>query len=333
MVRSVSVIYKDRDASLDPIRDKTIAILGYGSQGRAWALNMRDSGVNVVVGLERQGASFKQALVDGFEPLQTREAVSKADIVVFLVPDMIQKSLWQNSVKPYMKRGADLVFAHGFNIHYRQIEPPGDSDVYMIAPKSPGPILRRLFTEGRGVPALVAVYQDVSGKALEKALAIAKAIGCTRAGVILSTFKEETETDLFGEQTVLVGGIVALIQSAFDILIEEGYQPEVAYFEVVNELKLIVDLVYERGLTGMLQAVSETARYGGLTVGRRIIDEHVRENMRKALERIKSGEFAKDWVDEYSRGAPTLRRLLEEIEESQIERVGREVRKLVFSEK
>ncbi|MEM4865209.1 MAG: ketol-acid reductoisomerase, partial [Acidilobaceae archaeon] len=232
---------------------------------------------------------------------------------------------------PNMKRGADLVFAHGFNIHYKLIEPTEDSDVYMVAPKSPGPIVRKTFLEGRGVPALVAVYQNVSGRALDKALAIAKAIGCTRAGAIVSSFKEETETDLFGEQTVLVGGIVELLRTAFDILVKEGYQPEVAYFEVVNELKLIVDLIYERGLTGMLQAVSETAKYGGLTVGKRVIDDHVRTNMLKALERVKSGEFAKEWVDEYSKGAPTLRKLLEEISNSEIERVGREVRKLIFS--
>ncbi|MEM4507658.1 MAG: ketol-acid reductoisomerase [Acidilobaceae archaeon] len=324
-------IYRDQDVSLETIKNKRVAILGYGSQGRAWALNMRDSGIEVVIGLERKGASYNQAVEDGFKPLHTAEAVRSADIIIFLIPDMVQRDVWLNSVKPNMKRGADLVFAHGFNIHYKLIEPTEDSDVYMVAPKSPGPIVRKTFLEGRGVPALVAVYQNVSGRALDKALAIAKAIGCTRAGAIVSSFKEETETDLFGEQTVLVGGIAELLRTAFDILVKEGYQPEVAYFEVVNELKLIVDLIYERGLTGMLQAVSETAKYGGLTVGKRVIDDHVRTNMLKALERVKSGEFAKEWVDEYSKGAPTLRKLLEEISNSEIERVGREVRKLIFS--
>ncbi|MEM1927543.1 MAG: ketol-acid reductoisomerase [Acidilobaceae archaeon] len=324
-------IFRDPDVSLEPLKGKTIAVLGYGSQGRAWALNMRDSGLNVVIGLERRGASFKQALEDGFQPLSTREAVEIAEILVILVPDMVQRELWHNSIKPFMKRGADLVFAHGFNIHYKLIEPPADSDVYMIAPKAPGPLVRKSFLEKRGVPALVAVHQDVSGNALLKALAIAKAIGCTRAGVIISSFKEETETDLFGEQTVLVGGIVELLRTAFDILVKEGYQPEVAYFEVVNELKLIVDLIYERGLEGMLQAVSETARYGGLTVGKTVIDEHVRVNMLRALERIRTGEFAREWIEEYSRGSPNLKKLLEEISASEIERVGRDVRRLIFS--
>lgn len=323
-------IYKDSDITLDILKGKTIAILGYGSQGRAWALNMRDSGLNVIVGLERKGASYKQAEEDGFKPLATKDAVSMADIIVFLVPDMIQRDLWLKSVKPYMRDKADLVFAHGFNIHYKLIVPPSDSDVYMIAPKAPGPMVRRAFIEKKGVPALVAIHQDVTGRALDKALAIAKALGCARAGVILSSFKEETETDLFGEQTVLVGGIVELLRSAFEILIEEGYQPEVAYFEVVNELKLIVDLIYEKGLAGMLQSVSETARYGGLTVGRKIIDEHVRSNMKMALERIKNGDFAKEWVEEYSRGCPTLSKLMNEIMESRIEKVGNEVRRMIF---
>ena len=323
-------IYKDEDASLEPIKDKVIAILGYGSQGRAWALNLRDSGLNVVVGLERQGESWRRALSDGFKPLHTRDAVRIADIIVFLVPDMVQRSLWLNSVKPYMKKGADLVFAHGFNIHFKLIEPPNDSDVYMVAPKAPGPMVRRSFEMGYGVPALVAVHQNVSGYALQKALAIAKGLGCTRAGVIESTFKEETETDLFGEQVVLVGGITELIKVAFDTLVKNGYQPEVAYFEVLNELKLIVDLIYEGGLVHMLKSVSDTAKYGGITVGKYIIDESVRKKMEKVLERIKNGEFAKEWLNEYERGMPTVHKELKELEESLLEKVGKEIRKMIF---
>nr|4XDZ_A Chain A, Ketol-acid reductoisomerase [Ignisphaera aggregans DSM 17230]4XDZ_B Chain B, Ketol-acid reductoisomerase [Ignisphaera aggregans DSM 17230]4XEH_A Chain A, Ketol-acid reductoisomerase [Ignisphaera aggregans DSM 17230] len=323
-------IYKDEDISLEPIKNKTIAILGYGSQGRAWALNLRDSGLNVVVGLERQGDSWRRAIDDGFKPMYTKDAVAIADIIVFLVPDMVQKSLWLNSVKDFMKKGADLVFAHGFNIHFKIIEPPKDSDVYMIAPKSPGPIVRRSYEMGGGVPALVAVYQNVSGEALQKALAIAKGIGCARAGVIESTFKEETETDLFGEQVILVGGIMELIKASFETLVEEGYQPEVAYFETVNELKLIVDLIYEKGLTGMLRAVSDTAKYGGITVGKFIIDKSVRDKMKIVLERIRSGEFAREWIKEYERGMPTVFKELSELEGSTIETVGRKLREMMF---
>jgi ketol-acid reductoisomerase len=323
-------IYRDEDADLSYIKNKVIAILGYGSQGRAWALNLRDSGLNVVVALERRGNSWKRAEEDGFKPMSTKEAVSNADTIVFLVPDMVQKSLWLNSVKPHMRRGADLVFAHGFNVHFKLIEPPSDSDVYMIAPKAPGPIVRRSFESGCGVPALVAVHQDVSGYAKQKALAIAKGIGCTRAGVIETTFKEETETDLFGEQVILVGGIMELIKASFDTLVENGYQPEVAYFEVLNELKLIVDLIYEGGLVHMLRAVSDTAKYGGITVGRFIIDESVRKKMERVLGRVKSGEFAKEWLEEYEKGMPTVQKELKSIEESLLEQVGREIRKLIF---
>lgn len=322
-------IYRDEDVELKPIEYKTVAVLGYGSQGRAWALNLRDSKLNVIVGLERQGESWRRAVEDGFNPLYTREAVAKADIVVFLVPDMVQKSLWLNSVKPYMRRGTDMVFAHGFNIHYRVIEPPPDSDVYMVAPKAPGPMVRRAFLAGGGVPALVAVYQNASGSALQKALAIAKGIGCSRAGIIETTFKEETETDLFGEQVILVGGITELIKSSFETLIEEGYQPEVAYFEVVNELKLIVDLIYEGGLLGMLKAVSDTAKYGGMTVGRYVIGEDVKSRMRKVLDRIRSGEFAREWIYEYERGMPTVTREMKELENSIIETIGRRIRELI----
>lgn len=320
-------IYRDEDSSLEMLKDKVVVILGYGSQGRAWALNLRDSGLNVIVSLEYRGKSWVQAEEDGFKPLYIRDAVKNADIIVFLVPDMVQPEIWEKSVKPYMREGVDLVFAHGFNIHFKQIIPPQTSDVYMVAPKAPGPMVRRAFERGSGVPALVAVYQDVSRTALKKALAIAKGIGCTRVGVIETTFEEETETDLFGEQVILVGGVMELIKASFNTLIEEGYQPEVAYFEVVNELKLIVDLIYERGLVGMLKAVSDTAKYGGMTVGKYIIDQIVKEKMRKVLERIRSGEFAKEWIEEYRRGMPTVLKELKELQNSTLEKVGDWLRK------
>lgn len=320
-------IYRDQDASLDVMKGKVIAILGYGSQGRAWALNLRDSGLNVVVGLDYVGKSWRQAEEDGFKPAYIKDVVNNADVIVFLLPDMVQPQIWEKSVKPYMNKGADLVFAHGFNIHYKLIIPPEDSDVYMVAPKAPGPMVRRTYERGSGVPALVAIHQNVSGLALQKALAIAKGIGCTRIGVIETTFKEETETDLFGEQVILVGGIMELIKASFNTLIEEGYQPEVAYFEVVNELKLIVDLIYEKGLVGMLKAVSDTAKYGGITIGKYIIDETTRKKMQKVLERIRSGEFAKEWVEEYRRGMPTVMRELEDLQNSVLEKVGEWLRK------
>ena len=321
-------IYTDKDASLDPIKDKTIAVLGYGSQGHAWALNLRDSGLKVIVGLEREGKSWEQAKKDGFNPVHTEEAVKNADIIVFLIPDMVQRTVYLEKVKPYLRAGNDLVFAHGFNIHYRLIEPPKDVDVYMIAPKGPGPLVREYFVKGGGVPALVAVHQDYSGMALQKALAIAKGIGATRAGVIETTFKEETETDLFGEQVDLVGGITQLMRYAFQVLVEAGYQPEIAYYETINEMKMIVDLIYEKGFLGMFKAVSDTAKYGGLTSGKYVIDESVKKRMKEVLDRIRSGEFANQWIEEYGRGAPTIKQGLEELENSLEEKVGREVREI-----
>ncbi|AAK40890.1 ketol-acid reductoisomerase [Saccharolobus solfataricus] len=328
-MKCTSKIYTDNDANLDLIKGKRIAVLGYGSQGRAWAQNLRDSGLNVVVGLEREGKSWELAKSDGITPLHTKDAVKDADIIIFLVPDMVQRTLWLESVQPYMKKGADLVFAHGFNIHYKLIDPPKDSDVYMIAPKGPGPTVREYYKAGGGVPALVAVHQDVSGTALHKALAIAKGIGATRAGVIPTTFKEETETDLFGEQVILVGGIMELMRAAFETLVEEGYQPEVAYFETINELKMLVDLVYEKGISGMLKAVSDTAKYGGMTVGKFVIDESVRKRMKEALQRIKSGKFAEEWVEEYGRGMPTVVNGLSNVQNSLEEKIGNQLRDLV----
>jgi ketol-acid reductoisomerase len=328
-VKSTSKIYTDKDSNLDVIKGKRIAVLGYGSQGRAWAQNLRDSGLNVVVGLEREGKSWELAKSDGIIPLHTKDAVKDADIIIFLVPDMVQRTLWLESVQPYMKKGADLVFAHGFNIHYKLIEPPKDSDVYMIAPKGPGPTVREYYKAGGGVPALVAIQQDVSGTALQKALAIAKGIGATRAGVIPTTFKEETETDLFGEQVILVGGIMELMKAAFETLVEEGYQPEVAYFETINELKMLVDLVYEKGITGMLKAVSDTAKYGGMTVGKFVINEDVRKRMKEALQRIKSGKFAEEWVEEYGRGMPTVVNGLSQVQNSLEEKIGNQLKDLI----
>ncbi|ACP48372.1 ketol-acid reductoisomerase [Sulfolobus islandicus Y.N.15.51] len=328
-MKSTSKIYTDKDSNLDVIKGKRIAVLGYGSQGRAWAQNLRDSGLNVVVGLEREGKSWELAKSDGIIPLHTKDAVKDADIIVFLVPDMVQRTLWLESVQPYMKKGADLVFAHGFNIHYKLIEPPKDSDVYMIAPKGPGPTVREYYKAGGGVPALVAIQQDVSGTALQKALAIAKGIGATRAGVIPTTFKEETETDLFGEQVILVGGIMELMKAAFETLVEEGYQPEVAYFETINELKMLVDLVYEKGITGMVKAVSDTAKYGGMTVGKFVINEDVRKRMKEALQRIKSGKFAEEWVEEYGRGMPTVVNGLSQVQNSLEEKIGNQLKDLI----
>ena len=325
----MSKIYTDKDSSLDPIKDKKIAVLGYGSQGRAWAQNLRDSGLNVVVGLEREGKSWELVKNDGFQPLHTKDAVKDVVIIIFLVPDMVQRTLWLEHVKPYMKEGADLVFAHGFNIHFRLIEPPATSDVYMIAPKGPGPTVREYYKAGGGVPALVAIHQDISGKALQKALAIAKAIGATRAGVIQTTFKEETETDLFGEQVILVGGIMELMNTAFETLVEEGYQPEVAYFETINKLKMLVDLVYEKGITGMLKAVSDTAKYGGMTVGKFVINQDVKNRMKEVLKRIKNGKFAEEWIEEYGKGMPTVVNGLSNIQNSLEERVGNQLRELI----
>lgn len=325
-------IYRDQDASLDPLVGKTIAVIGYGSQGRAQALNLRDSGLDVIIGL-RRGRSWEEAEREGFRVYSVADAVRRSDVILILIPDMIQPEVWRSEIEPNLRRGMVVDFAHGFNIRFGLIRPPQYVDVIMVAPKAPGRKVREEFLRGRGVPALVAVENNYSGKALEYALAIAKGIGATRAGVIETTFAEETETDLIGEQTVLVGGLLELLKKGYEVLVELGYQPEVAYFEVINEAKLIMDLIYERGFTGMLESVSDTAKFGGLTVGPRVIDERVKENMRKAAERVRSGEFAREWVEEYSRGAQNLKRLLDEIRSHRAEVVGSMVRRIVFSEK
>ncbi|MEM2937217.1 MAG: ketol-acid reductoisomerase [Candidatus Bathyarchaeia archaeon] len=326
-------VYYDADVSLEPLKGKTVAIIGYGSQGQAQAKNMRDSGVNVILGLRPDGSSWKAAASDGFNVYSVPEAVQKADIVHMLIPDLEQPAVYRSQVAPNMTEEKALCFSHGFNIHFKQIVPPPYVDVIMVAPKSPGQRLRETYLEGFGVPALVAVYQNPSGKAMETALAIAKSIGCTRAGVLETTFKEETETDLVGEQAVLVGGLIELIKKGFEVLVEAGYQPELAYFEVCNEAKLIMDLIYQKGFAGMLRAVSDTAKYGGLTVGPKVIDDHVKENMKKVVETVQSGEFAKEWIGKSDRAREVLDALIKEVESHQIEHVGKFIRKMAGIEK
>jgi len=320
-------IYYDSDISLEPLLNKKVAVIGYGSQGRAQALNMRDSGIDVVVGVREGGKSWKMVKEDGLEPLSIEEAAEEGDIIHMLIPDVVQPEVYKKFIEPNMKPGKVLGFSHGYNIHFRQIVPPSYVDVVLVAPKAPGPRMRELYLEGKGVPALFAVGQDYSGNARAIALAMAKALGCARAGVLETTFKEETETDLLGEQAVLVGGVMELIKKGYEVLVEAGYQPELAYFEACNELKLIVDLIYRGGLVGMLSAVSDTAKFGGLVVGPQIVDEHVKENMREALRRIQDGSFARLWSED-PRSRLILEKKMEEIRNHPIEKVGEVIRKL-----
>jgi len=289
---------------------------------------MRDSGLNVIIGLRPEGKSWVRAKEDGFDVYPIAEAAEKGDIIFMLIPDMVQPEVYKKSIAPNLNEGKVLDFAHGFNIHFKQIVPPKNVDVIMVAPKSPGLRLRETYRSGFGVPALIAVYQDYTGKAKETALAVSKALGCTRAGVLETTFRDETESDLIGEQTVLVGGLIELIKKGFEVLVETGYPPELAYFEACNEAKLIMDLIYQRGIIGMLRAVSDTAKYGGLTVGPKVIDEHVKENMRKAVKKVQNGEFAKEWIEEHKTGEKKLKALMEEVENLEIEKVGRYIRKM-----
>jgi ketol-acid reductoisomerase len=332
-VGRLAKIYYDKDADLKFLDGKVISIIGYGSQGRAQALNLRDSGVKVVLGLRENGLSWKKAEDDGFKPYPIAKAAEEGDIVHMLIPDLEQPQVYKQQVSKAMSEGKTLAFSHGFNIHYRLIVPPPNVDVVMVAPKSPGANLREMYLKGFGVPALFAVGQDYSGQAKGTALALCKALGCTRAGVLETTFKEETETDLFGEQAVLVGGLISLINTGFKVLVEEGYQPELAYFEVCNEMKLIMDLVYQSGFTGMLNAISDTAKYGGITVGPKIVDEHVKENMKRALKRIQNGEFAREWVGEPKESRMKLEKLMKEVSEYDIEKVGKVIRKMAGIEK
>lgn len=326
-------VYYDADASLDPLRDKTIAVIGYGSQGRAQALNMRESGLNVILGLRPKGASWSKAKGEDFEVHSVPEASSKGDVVHMLIPDLAQPTVYREHVAPHMTKGKTLGFSHGFNIHFKQIIPSPHVDVIMVAPKSPGDRVRETYLEGFGVPSLIAVYQNPSGQAKRIALGMAKAMGCTRAGVLETTFKEETESDIIGEQTVLVGGLIELIKKGFEVLVEAGYQPELAYFEACNEAKLIMDMIYRGGFVGMLKAVSDTAKYGGLTVGPKVIDGHVKENMRKVVEFVQSGQFAEEWTKKSEKSKEVLNALMKEIEVHQIEKVGRFIRRTAGIEK
>jgi ketol-acid reductoisomerase len=321
--------YYEKDADLNNLKGRTVAIIGYGSQGHAHSLNLRDSGVDVVVAELPGGANWAKAEAAGLRVMTAGEAAKAADVIMILVADHHQGGVYEKDVAPHMTAGKTIMFAHGFNIHFGQIVPPKDVDVTMIAPKAPGHRVRELFVEGSGVPALVAVHQDASGKALQNALAYALALGCLKAGVISTTFKEETESDLFGEQTVLCGGVSALVQAGFDTLVEAGYAPEIAYFECLHELKLIVDLMYEGGLGYMRFSVSDTAEYGDYTRGHRIINEGTREEMRKILAEIQSGEFAKEWMDENRSGRKKFLAMREQGRDSQLERVGGELRKMM----
>ncbi len=321
-------VYYDDDTHLNVLVGKKIGILGYGSQGHAHALNLRDSGLEVIIGLHERSRSRQKAEADGFKVLTPSEVAREADIIMFLVPDTVQPQIYKRDVEPYLDETKTLAFAHGFNIHFHQILPPKDVDVFMVAPKGPGHLVRWMYEEGKGVPALVAVYQDASGICLEKALAYAKGIGATRAGVIETTFKEETETDLFGEQAVLCGGVTALIKAGFETLVKAGYQPEVAYFECLHELKLIVDLIYQYGISGMRYSISDTAKYGDVTRGERIY-KAVLPLMEEMLEEIQKGEFAREWVLENQAGRPVFNALLNRDREHQIEKVGRKLREMM----
>ncbi|AEH60394.1 ketol-acid reductoisomerase [Methanosalsum zhilinae DSM 4017] len=319
-------MYYNEDADLDVLKDKTVTVLGYGSQGHAQAQNLHDSGINVIVGLRKGSARWKQAEKDGLTVKTVPEAVKSADIIQILLPDEVQSRVYENDIMPYLESGNAIVFSHGFNIHYNQIIPPEDVDVYMVAPKSPGHLVRRTFKEGTGVPGLIAIYQDATGDAHKLALAHAKGVGCTRAGVFETTFREETETDLFGEQVDLCGGVASLIKMSFEVLVEAGYKPEMAYFETLHELKLIVDLIHEGGLEKMWYSVSNTAEYGGLTVGPKVINELSREAMYEALERIQNGEFAREFVLEGKVNNPVLTSMERQEREHPIELVGKDLR-------
>lgn len=322
-------VYYDKDADLGRLEGKKIAVIGYGSQGHAQAQNLRDSGLDVVVGQRKGGTSYEQAVADGFEPVTAAEAAAQADVVQVLLPDVIQHKVYEKDIEPNLEAGNALVFSHGFNIHYDQIVPPADVDVFMVAPKGPGHIVRRIYKDGEGVPCLLALYQDASGQAKDIGLAYAKGIGGTRGGVIETTFKEETETDLFGEQAVLCGGVTELVKAGFETLVDAGYQPEIAYFECMNELKLIVDLMYEGGLTKMRNSISDTAEYGDLIAGEKIINESSRAAMDELLKNVKNGEFAKRWLLENQVGRPSYNKRREQDENHQIEKVGAKLRSMM----
>ncbi len=322
-------IFYDTDASLDSLRGKKIGIIGYGSQGHAQAQNLRDSGLQVTVAARPGSPTHEMAVEDGFTPVSVREAAEKCDIIQILVPDHAQASIYRQDIAPWMKAGRTLLFSHGFNIHYGQIIPPKEVDAVMVAPKGPGHLVRSEYVRGAGVPALVAIQQDASGQALQTALAYASGIGATRAGVMETTFKEETETDLFGEQAVLCGGVSELIKAGFDTLVEAGYQPEIAFFECMHELKLIVDLIYRGGLAYMRYSVSDTAEYGDLSRGKRIINQQTRAEMKKILEEVQSGQFAREWILENQAGRPMFQATRNMEKTLLVEQIGAKLRAMM----
>jgi len=322
-------VYYEQDASLDILKKKKIAVLGYGNQGHAHVLNLKDSGMNICTGLVKGDSSRANAEAAGVEVKDMADAVRWADVIMVLLPDQIQKKLYDEIIRDNLQEGDTLAFAHGFNIHFKQIVPSPKINVMMIAPKGPGHLVRRTFTEGSGVPCLIAVEQDYSGNTREMALAWAKGIGGTRAGVIETTFKNETETDLFGEQAVLCGGSAELVKAGFETLVEAGYPEELAFFECMHELKLIVDLYYEGGLTRMNQAVSDTAEYGGMTRGKKVITDQTRKEMRKILKAVQDGSFAKEWLSEYAKGQPLMNKLRQETKDHPLEKVGAKLRKMM----
>jgi ketol-acid reductoisomerase len=319
----------DQDADLSQLDGKTVAILGYGSQGHAHALNLRDSGVDVVVGLREDSSSVEKASGEGLEVLSIADAASSGDVVMILLPDEKQAEVWQSEITDGIAPGNLLMFAHGFSIHFGQIEPSPEVDVGMVAPKGPGHLVRRQYVDGSGVPGLAAVHQDATGGARDLVLAYARGIGCTRAGVIETSFREETETDLFGEQAVLCGGATELVRAGYETLVEAGYDPRLAYFECLHELKLIVDLMYEKGITGMRYSISNTAEYGDLTRGKRVITDETRKAMKKILADIQSGDFAREWIAENKAGQENFQRMREAEKNHQIEREGRELRSMM----
>jgi ketol-acid reductoisomerase len=322
-------IYYDKDADIEVLKNKTVGIIGYGIQGRGQSLCLRESGVKVVVSELEGTKNYQQAINDGFQVFTAEEVAKQADIIQILTQDHVQAEVYKKSIKKHLKPGKALCFSHGFNIHFKQIKPPKDIDVFMVAPKGPGALVWEMYKEGKGVPALVAVHQDATGNALKLALAYAKAIGATRSGVIETTFKEETETDLFGEQVVLCGGVSALIQTAFDVLTAAGYQPEIAYFEVLHELKLITDLIQQYGISGMRRSVSNTACYGDLTRGPRVINEKVKKVMIKILKEIQTGKFAREWIKENKTGRQKFNELLRQGDQHPIEEVGKKLREMM----
>ncbi len=322
-------MYYDQDADLSLLKGKTIAVIGYGSQGHAHAQNLRDSGLSVVVANRPGSANYRLAVADGFEPMSASEAAAQADVIVMLVPYQVAPAVYAQDIKPHLTPGKALVFSHGFNVHFSQIVPPTDIDVFMVAPKGPGHLVRRTYEQGQGVPALLAVYQDATSKAHACALAYAKGIGATRAGVLETTFEEETETDLFGEQVVLCGGVTELIRAGFETLVNAGYQPEVAYFECLHELKLIVDLIHEGGISWMRYSISDTAEYGDLVAGKRIITEQTRAEMKRILSEIQSGQFALEWITENQAGRPRFNALRTKEQDHQIEQVGKKLRSMM----